>query len=133
MSTAGLWLEQIEDLPISERGFVLVRLVEAEFRDWLQMELSEVLPHDESFFALGLTSLGTVEIRERLEAGLGRRIDSSMLYNKPTIGQLVTYLRGDLLADLFERGVAHCPVSPRVEDNALREVVDDLLESLYRS
>ena len=81
-----VWVEALERGPLSERGATLEALVVAEFRTWLLMSEADALPLDESYFALGLTSLGAVEIQERLESILGRRIDSASLFNiRPSI------------------------------------------------
>ena len=58
-----VWVEALARAPLSERGAVLEALVVAEFRAWLLMSDADALPLDESYFALGLTSLGAVEIQ----------------------------------------------------------------------
>jgi len=65
------------------------------------MSAADALPLDASYFALGLTSLGAVEIQERLESTLGRRIDSASLFNNPTIENLLLHLRSQVLSEFF--------------------------------
>lgn len=155
------WIRQLAEAPSSERGAMLEALVVGEFRARLLMEDSEVLPPDQSLFALGLTSLGAVESQQRLEATFGRRVDSSSLYNHPTVDYLLTHLRTEVLADLFVRaptpqGAAMGPVdqagradqgaatevidpaqawttAPGAERSSTRDLVNDLLEKLYES
>jgi acyl carrier protein len=143
MSSTVPWIGQLLGLPLSERAHLLEWLIEGEFRDWLQMDSSEALPRDESFFTLGVTSLGTVEMRERLEAALGRRIDTAVFYNKPTIRHLASHLRADVLRDIFaERSLTQAEQAKssttaaggaeRSDDTAVpRQVVEDLVASFY--
>ncbi len=61
----------------------------------------EDLPLDMSYFELGFTSLRITEIKERLEAQLGRKISTNVLFNSPTTERLISYLADEVLADLF--------------------------------
>jgi acyl carrier protein len=56
---------------------------------------------DESYFDLGFTSLRITEIKERLETAFGRPISTNLLFNSPTIEQLMDHLTGEVLAELF--------------------------------
>lgn len=85
----------------SERREALEALVAAEIRTSLLMPDDEELPVDESFFELGLTSLGLQDVRQRLETALGCRLTSTDLFNNPTVLQLVEHLATVALADLF--------------------------------
>ena len=86
------------------------------FRTWLLMTDADALPLDESYFALGLTSLGAVEIQERLESILGRRIDSSSLFNNPTIDHLLLHLRNEVLPEFFRSSGARQVVTPESQE-----------------
>lgn len=125
------WLTELAALPLSERPAQLERLVAAEFRALLLLEASDELPVDVSFFALGLTSLGAVEIQETLERRIGRRIDSASLFNNPTIGQLLSHLRGDVLPELFAAAAAESAPVPATAAAPTRELVTGLLDELF--
>jgi acyl carrier protein len=138
------WIQQLLAAPLSERGTLLKTCVEAEFRDWLQMSESEPLPLDESYFSLGLTSLGAMEIQQRLEAMLGCRIDSANLYNNPTVGHLVSYLRTEAIPQFFAGAPASRAVSAARQDDAIKapasagenrspvQMLNELLDDLYQ-
>jgi acyl carrier protein len=96
-----LAIEQLQGLPLSERREGLEELVTAEFRTTLMMADDEELPFDMSYFDLGFTSLRITEIKEWLETQLGRRISTNVLFNSPTMEDLISYLADDVLADLF--------------------------------
>lgn len=96
-----LVMERLCELPLSERREGLEQLVAAEFRTTLMMADDEDLPFDTSYFDLGLTSLRITEIKEWLEAQLGRKISTNVLFNSPTMESLIAYLADEVLADLF--------------------------------
>jgi hypothetical protein len=95
-------VDQLRSLSKSERFVALESVVVTEFKAALLMTDDEELPLDDSFFDLGLTSLGLTDVRQRLETLLGRGIGSTMLFNNPTVEQLMDRLTTDVLADLFE-------------------------------
>ncbi|NOX49265.1 MAG: acyl carrier protein [Gammaproteobacteria bacterium] len=101
MSKRGLWLTQLSDTPSSERGVVLMSLVSSALKAKLLMSDFDSLPVDKSYFELGLTSLGAVELQENLEMAINHRIDATSLYNHPTVDNLVGYLRSEVLVDYF--------------------------------
>jgi hypothetical protein len=141
MSSTG-WVAALAQAPLSERGALLEALVVSEFRTWLLMSEADALPLDESYFALGLTSLGAVEIQERLESILGRRIDSASLFNNPTIDHLLIHLRSQVLSEFFlsSAGGREAPTSTseaaeaetlerrETQKQLLNSVLDDLYE-----
>ena len=94
-------IERLCELPLAERLEGLEELVVTEFRTTLMMTDGEDLPFDISYFELGFTSLGITEIKERLEAQLGRSVSTNVLFNSPTIERLITYLADEVLGDLF--------------------------------
>lgn len=136
MTAPTEWLRHLTGVPMSERGAVLEALVAAEFRVWLLMGPSDRLPLDESYFELGLTSLGATEIQERLEQALGRQIDSASLFNNPTIGHLLAHLRHEVLLDVFTPAAAPPPaaaMSSGATGAAPKDLLNNLLDELYDS
>ncbi|GAB3442039.1 hypothetical protein GCM10027570_08900 [Streptomonospora sediminis] len=81
---------KLEAVPGEERR----RLLDAHVR----RELSFVLGADtevdraQGFAALGLDSVASIELRNRLQRRLGRRLDLTLAYDHPTLGDLVEYL-----------------------------------------
>lgn len=92
---------QLAQIPWPDRADALAALVIAQFRESLLMTEDDDVPLDESFFALGLSSLRLVELKDRLEALIGRPISANALFNRPTVARLLEYLTGEVLADLF--------------------------------
>lgn len=128
------WLQQLAQTPLSERGAHLRAFVEAEFRARLLMSDTDDLPYDKSYFELGLTSLGAVEIQQHLETEFGRRIDAASLFNNPTLTHLLDCLRADALSEFFATEAAGAKADTAAHDgewHARKERVDDLLAELY--
>jgi acyl carrier protein len=94
-------IEELQSLPWSERRDALEGVVMAQFRATLLMDDDEDLPLDESYFELGFTSLRISEIKQRLEDLLGCEISTTLLFNTPTIEQLLEHLVEDGLPELF--------------------------------
>lgn len=80
------------ELPVADRKDALAEIVEREFRTVLLMTDEDELPHDHSYFDLGLTSLGITDLKQRLEGLLGCEIDTTVLFNSPTIDSLLIHL-----------------------------------------
>lgn len=142
MSNSAPWLQQLIETPLSERAAKLEALVGTEFRAWLLMTDADELPLDESFFALGLTSLGATEIQERLQNMIGRRIDSASLFNNPTIRHLLTFMRLEVLPEFFtasplvngaptQQDIAADEPALSGEQQSQKDLLTDVLKDLY--
>lgn len=85
------------ELPSGDRPGALEEIVEREFRTALLMTDEDELPYGLSYFDLGLTSLGITDLKQRFEELLGCEIDTTVLFNSPTIDSLLGYLTARLL------------------------------------
>ena len=94
-------IEELLDLPRSERREALEVLVVNVFKPMLLMAEADVFPLDESFFDLGFTSLLVNEAKVRLEELLGQPISANVLFNSPTAERLIEHLADDVLAEVF--------------------------------
>ncbi|MGH3943103.1 MAG: acyl carrier protein [Pseudonocardiaceae bacterium] len=128
-------IRRLAALPRSERRDALEALVVAEFKTTLLMTAQDELSSEQSFFDLGLTSLGLTEVKQRLDALLGRAISANSLFNQPTMTALITQLCNDVLPELFSAAPEpnRAPVPDLVPTPAApdRALVDDLLQNLY--
>jgi acyl carrier protein len=91
-------IDDLWELPRSERRDALVELVVTEFRTALRMTDDEDFATHASFFEIGFTSLLILDVKTRLETVLGTRISTNVLFNSPTVEQLVDHLAGTVLA-----------------------------------
>jgi acyl carrier protein len=85
-------LRELQDVPPHERREAVEEIVVAELRSALFMGTDEEFPLAAGFFDLGLTSLRLSEIKRSLEAVLECEIDTTVLFTRPTAGQLIDYL-----------------------------------------
>ncbi|GLX17162.1 MULTISPECIES: acyl carrier protein [Streptomyces] len=92
----------MRELPRAELHEALEALVVSRFKQALLMGEDEDLPLDRSYFDLGLTSLRLAELRTALEGLLGVEIDATLLFNRPTVDELVGHL-GALLSGSREQ------------------------------
>jgi acyl carrier protein len=74
------------------RRETLEEILDTEFRAALLMTEDDELPFDQSYFDLGLTSLGITDLKQRIEELLDCEIDTNVLFNSPTVERLLEYL-----------------------------------------
>ncbi|MEU2962709.1 acyl carrier protein [Streptomyces albidoflavus] len=106
MSETHTFPARLRELPAHEVREEVEALVEELFKDALLMDADEELPLQTSYFDLGLTSLRLTRIKQQLEELLDLTINTNVLFNEPTVEQLVLYL-SDLLA--AAPSAAHLP------------------------
>jgi acyl carrier protein len=127
------WVEQLSATALAERPGLLEAMVTGRFRETLLMTDDEPVPRDESYFALGLSSLGAVEIEQFLRATLGRPIDTAEILNNPTLGHLLAYLRAEVLPEFFPADPPPAPAATGEDDAYRRTLLDGLLSELYEA
>ncbi|MFI6347322.1 acyl carrier protein [Streptomyces sp. NPDC050560] len=94
---------RMRELPPADLRDELEVFVVARFKEVLLMDDHEELPLDTSFFDLGLTSLNLGRLRKELEEALDVGIDATLLFNTPTVDELVTHLSKRLVTAVYDR------------------------------
>jgi acyl transferase domain-containing protein len=97
-------------------------LVEAEVRRELRAGADAALAPDVGLFEQGLTSLGAVELRRRLGKRVGAVLATTVLFEYPTLDQLVEHLGAVTLAEPAEPA-AHEPAAPQPQGSSALAVV----------
>lgn len=82
----------VADLPPEERREALVGIVEAEVRQVLRLPAGRAVDPEEGFFAMGMDSLMSVELKSRLERRLETRLPSTLTFNHPSIDAVAGHL-----------------------------------------
>ena len=85
-------------LPPAERDHGLLTLVRTAAAAVLGYESVEELPPSRAFSEAGFTSLGAVQLRNRLSGLCGLPLPSTLIYDHPTPSALMEHLREELLA-----------------------------------
>ena len=80
--------------------------------------LRGAVPRTEGFFDLGMDSLTSVELRNRLQKTLGCELQSSVTFDYPTIAALTGHLAAQLLPEEQTASSADSPVSPTAHVDA---------------
>ncbi|MFB4309385.1 beta-ketoacyl synthase N-terminal-like domain-containing protein [Actinomadura sp. GTD37] len=70
-------------------------LVERTVRGVLESAPGAPVPHRRTFAELGMDSALAVELRQRLEAALGRRLPATLAFDHPTVELLAAHLAGE--------------------------------------
>lgn len=86
----------LRELSTAELRDELETILEREFKAALLMTDDDELPFDQSYFDLGLTSLGITDLKERFEELFDCEIDTNVLFNSPTVERLLDHLTDSL-------------------------------------
>jgi acyl carrier protein len=87
---------QLAGIPPALRDQTVVRLIRTQLAAVLGHDRPERIAHDAGFMALGVTSLGAVELRDRLNAATGLRLPATLLFEHPTTGALARHIVAQL-------------------------------------
>jgi myxalamid-type polyketide synthase MxaE and MxaD len=116
-------LTRLEAARRTERHGLLVDFVRRAASQVLALPAAEI-EVDRGLFDLGMDSLMSVDLKTRLESGIGRSLPSTLAFNHPTVGALVAYIEKQLpqLFASVEAEPASEPVSHEdTEDDDLSE------------
>jgi len=131
---------QIVAAPEDKRAGLLETFLGREVARVLRMDPSRI-DRLEAFSTMGLDSLMSIELRNRLEASLGLRLSATLLFTYPNLATLSQHLAGKLVdsaggsaasappAGKQPGAAAEMPASPSLEDAALAAMsADELLK-----
>lgn len=135
------WRETLRAVPPEERLTQVQYLVNQLIVKVLGAQ--QAVPMDEGFFDLGLDSLTSVELRNRLERHLACDLPSTLTFDYPTGNALVRYITGQILGNLFSEPNTPAPPAqappaetppspsqPQSNDDNLDEMARRLAEKL---
>ena len=120
--TEGEWRKQLRDLPSGAREAALVSMLQHELGRVLGFSSDELPAIDRGIFDLGIDSLMSVELKNRLVRNLGVEIPSTLLFQYPTISALAPKLIESMENREREQSPHQESQSPRVSLN--RSAVD---------
>ncbi|MFV2097452.1 SDR family NAD(P)-dependent oxidoreductase [Micromonospora sp. LOL_014] len=119
----GFQVDQVVGLPRSERIAALSLLVRSRLATALHFDDADDIGPDTRFAELGLDSLAAVELKNVLESLLGVALPTGMVFDHPSVDQLVAYLDG-LLAGGPQAGDGSA-VDPQRPDDGVAALSDD--------
>ena len=89
-------VEQLTNAPVQQRNRLLTDYLRNAVAEVTRVDVAEVR-EDAGFFDLGMDSLMAVELRRRIEQGVGKEIPITLVMDHPRISDAVDYLLGDVL------------------------------------
>ncbi|MBD2208741.1 SDR family NAD(P)-dependent oxidoreductase [Nostoc linckia FACHB-104] len=89
--------QQLDTIPIDERHTYLMNHVCTQVATVLGWSAATPIDTQQGFFDLGMDSLTSVELRNRLQTSLGCSLPSTLTFKYPTVTALVDYLAVEVL------------------------------------
>lgn len=89
--------QRLEDAPASQRSSLLVGHLQAEVAAVMGFDPADVPDLQRGFFDMGMDSLMAVELRDRLQRGLGCVLPATVAFDYPDVQALARHLLGSVL------------------------------------
>jgi NAD(P)-dependent dehydrogenase (short-subunit alcohol dehydrogenase family)/acyl carrier protein len=124
--------EHLAGVPAADRHDHIFRLVSTEVAGVLGRDPTDPIPPAVGLFDLGMDSLMSVELRRRLERGVGRSLPSTLTFNYSNVDALTGYLEAEFAsspASAAPVAVAAVQTPPVAAGGDLAELSDDELEA----
>ncbi|MGA8328579.1 MAG: SDR family NAD(P)-dependent oxidoreductase, partial [Mycobacterium sp.] len=89
-------VEQLTNAPVQQRRKLLLNYLRDAVAEVTRVDPAEIR-EDAGFFDLGMDSLMAVELRRRIEQGVGKEIPATLAMDYPRLSDVVDYLLSDVL------------------------------------
>ncbi len=90
-------VERLTNAPVQQRRKLMSDFLRDAVADVTRVDPAEIR-EDAGFFDLGMDSLMAVELRRRIEQGVGKEIPATLAMDHPRLSDTVDYLLSDVLA-----------------------------------
>jgi len=124
-STQPEFLLLLQKANPGERREMLLNHVQQQVALVLGLNLSERIGLEKGFFDLGMDSLTSVELRNRLQASLGCSIPATGVFDYPTIIEMVNYLANEVLDLDFSEPADQNSQTAEPSSEDLSDLTDD--------
>ncbi len=92
------FLLKLKQVPERDRQELLITHLQDLVAQVLGLSSSHRLDPHQGFFDLGMDSLTSIELRNRLQTSLGRSLPSTLVLEYPTLNALIGYLVNEMFA-----------------------------------
>jgi NAD(P)-dependent dehydrogenase (short-subunit alcohol dehydrogenase family)/acyl carrier protein len=123
-------LPALEALPPGERRVLLVQYLQAQVARVIGLGAADAIEPRQRLFDLGVDSLMAVELKNRLEAGLGRPLRTTLIFDFPTLEALANHLIGNVLGWAANSPPLAAAVEETAGDDGLDALDHDALSAL---
>ncbi|UXA18377.1 type I polyketide synthase [Mycobacterium sp. SMC-4] len=89
-------VEKLTNAPVQQRKKLLTDYLRESVADITRVDAAEIR-EDTGFFDIGMDSLMAVELRRRIEQGVGHEIPATLAMDHPRLSDVADYLLGDVL------------------------------------
>ena len=92
-TAGGAWIKDAVEAALPhERKGVLARLIAVELARVLGLPDASGVDHEQGFFDLGMDSVMAVELRTRLERGVGAPLPPTIAFDHPTVAKVADFV-----------------------------------------
>ena len=99
-------IRRLKAAPATARHDLLIEFVQREVAAVLALPHAAEIALGTGLFDLGMDSLMAVELKRRLERGVGKALPSTLTFNYPNVGALAGFLQGQLAVELAAASAA---------------------------
>lgn len=89
-------VERLTEAPVQQRRTLLIDYLRDAVAEVTRVDATEIR-EDAGFFDIGMDSLMAVELRRRIETGVGRDIPATLAMDHPRLSDVADYLLGEVL------------------------------------
>jgi myxalamid-type polyketide synthase MxaE and MxaD len=127
---AAVIVQQLASAAPEQRQDLLVSYLRDQVASVLGLPDPQSISLSQGLFEMGMDSLMSVELKNRLESGLEHPLPSTLTFNYPNIAALAAFLDGELnQMHASEAATATAAPAPVVPSGDLDELTDDELEA----
>jgi acyl carrier protein len=129
-------VSQLESAKPEERFDLLLGYVRSLGATIMRFDSPDQLEPTQGFFQLGMDSLMAMELKNRLQTGLGRRLPPTIVFDYPTATVLSRFLHDEMFPPSKESGAQKDEAAAEIESlsrDELKALLDeelDLIEGL---
>ena len=95
-SGKNAFVERLTNAPVQQRKKIMTDYLRDAVAEVTRVDAAEIR-EDEGFFDLGMDSLMAVELRRRIEQGVGREIPITLVMDHPRVSDAANYLLDEVL------------------------------------
>jgi acyl transferase domain-containing protein/acyl carrier protein len=124
---------KIEASPLNDRQSLLLKYLYKEVKQILHLDSGSVIDEQTGFVQLGMTSLMAIELRNRLQSGLGCVLPATLAFEASNIEQLASYLVREVFnwpSSKHESLEANEQLLRKVEEFSDTEIETDIIREL---